>query len=184
MKLACRLARLSASLRDDATPRHAATCPACQAYFAAHSGLQTELRRTAPAARGTAPDDLERSIMAAVQRSRAPEPEPRRSLPWGAFATYGTAAAVIALGAMYFQRSNPPASRDVAAADADAQAIIQSMASLSTDFSERVLPTAGALVTDNPLQTEATAVYHSARSALDFLALNFLPGAVEPAKRG
>lgn len=180
MKLACRLARLSSSLRDDATPRHAATCPACQAYFAACSSLETDLRRTAPAARTAAPDDLERGIMAAVQRSRAPEP--RRALPWGAFATYGAAAAVIALGAVYFQRSNTPASRDVAAADA--QALMQSVASISTDFSQRVLPTAGALVTDNPLQTEATAVYNSARSALDFLALNFLPGTVEPAKRG
>lgn len=171
MKLACRLARLSSSPSD-----HAATCPACQAYF----GLEAELRRTAPAARGTAPDDLERSIMAAVHRSRAPEPAPRRALPWSAIATYGTAAAVIALGAVYFQQSKSP--RDVTAADA--QALVQSVASLSTDFSERVLPTAGALVTDNPLQTEAAAVYSSARSALDFLALNFLPGVVEPAKRG
>ncbi|HEY1107929.1 MAG TPA: hypothetical protein VGE76_04830 [Opitutaceae bacterium] len=182
MKPACRLARLSSSLRDDAHPRHAATCPQCQAYFAARSGLETGLRRTAPAARGAAPDDLERSIMAAVHRSRAPEPAPRRALPWGAIGTYGAAAAVIALGAVYFQRSGQPASREIAAADA--QAIMQSVTAFSTDFSERVLPTAGALVTDNPLQAEATAVYDSARSALDFLALNFLPGATEPAKRG
>ncbi|HEY1108588.1 MAG TPA: hypothetical protein VGE76_08155, partial [Opitutaceae bacterium] len=107
---------------------------------------------------------------------------PRRARPWGAFAAYGTAVAVIALGAVYFQRSKEPASREIAAADA--QAIVQSVASISTDFSQRVLPTAGALVTDNPLQTEATAVYQSARSALDFLALNFLPGTIEPAKRG
>ncbi len=182
MKLACRLARLSSTLRDDAAPRHAATCPACQAYFAAQSGLETELRRSAPAARGATPDDLERGIMAAVHRSRAPEPEARRSLPWGTFATFGTAAAVIVLGALYFQRSGQPASREIAAADA--QALLQSVSSLSADFSGRVLPTAGALVTDNPLQAEATAVYQSARSALDFLALNFLPTAAEPASRG
>lgn len=182
MKLACRLARLSSALRDDARPRHAATCPACHAYFAARSGLETELRRTAPATRTAAPDDLERSIMAAIHRSRVPEPEPRRPRPWGAFAAYGTAVAVIALGAVYFQRAKEPATREIAAADA--QAIVESVTSISTDFSQRVLPTAGALVTDNPLQTEATAVYQSARSALDFLALNFLPGAVEPEKRG
>jgi hypothetical protein len=39
----------------------------------------------------------------------------------------------------------------------------------------QVVPPAGTLVANNPLQHELNSVYSDAHSALDFLALNFLP---------
>ena len=49
--------------------------------------------------------------------------------------------------------------------------------SISTLWQNSVVPSAQTLVADNPLQHELDSVYSDTRSALDFLALNFLPTA-------
>jgi hypothetical protein len=47
--------------------------------------------------------------------------------------------------------------------------------SISTLWQNSVAPSAQTLVADNPLQHELDSVYSDTRSALNFLALNFLP---------
>jgi hypothetical protein len=47
--------------------------------------------------------------------------------------------------------------------------------SISTLWQNSVAPSARTLVADNPLQHELDSVYSDTRSALNFLALNFLP---------
>jgi hypothetical protein len=47
--------------------------------------------------------------------------------------------------------------------------------SISTLWQNSVVPKAQTLVVDNPLQHELDSVYSDTRSALNFLALNFLP---------
>ncbi|MES2694501.1 MAG: hypothetical protein V4773_13580 [Verrucomicrobiota bacterium] len=177
-RLACNLARTWSALRDDVVPRHAATCADCQAYFRTQATLDATLRHTAGSALPAAPANLDRDILAAVRRSRAPEPVHTRSYSWGSLGALGTLAAAIAVGAIVFNR--PAKAPEFTASDA--QSFVKQVAALSSDFTERVLPNAGALVADNPLQSEITAVYADARTALDFLAMNFLP--TSPAKPG
>jgi hypothetical protein len=56
-------------------------------------------------------------------------------------------------------------------------AILETVETLSTQLMESVIPRAGGIVSTNPLQEELGLVYSDMRSALDFLALNFLPTA-------
>ncbi|MEO6244258.1 MAG: hypothetical protein ABIQ12_02375, partial [Opitutaceae bacterium] len=58
---------------------------------------------------------------------------------------------------------------------------------LSRRLVETVIPTAGEFAANNPLRQEFDAIYSDARSAVGFLALNFLPESaarkVSPAAR-
>lgn len=71
----------------------------------------------------------------------------------------------------------------------DAAMILSTVESLSSELVGTVIPSAGELVVQNPLQEEIGSVYSDMRSALDFLALNFLPATrlsppAEPARPG
>ena len=65
---------------------------------------------------------------------------------------------------------------------AEAQALVATVSEASERLVGEVLPQTGTMIAQNPLQTEMKAVAEDARSAVDFLKLNFLPGARVAAK--
>jgi hypothetical protein len=173
-RLVCRIVRSSRALLERAGSRHLAGCAECQAFFRTSEQLELQLRRDAPVLRQTLPvpsSTLERDILRAVRESAAPaEPVRRGNLAW-----VGGAAATAAIAAfVWVQRPIAP-QPSVAATPADAAAIVNAVQDLSARFTRNVIPSAGAMVANNPLQQELGSVYSDARSALDFLALNFLP---------
>ena len=112
-------------------------------------------------------------------------PDPARSrLPNLVLTGVAVAVVAVGLGLRYFpvrpgDAANPVGARAevVAAADAVDQ--------VSDQFWTSVVPEAVTRLQDNALQSEINSVYDSARSALDFLALNFLPtGAGVTAPKG
>ncbi len=191
-RLVCRVVRQWCSLVESANPPHVASCAECRDFVRAGAALDAALRSSAaPIVRAQADEDdvRTRAIMRAV-RSAAPATESSPS--WrGALAT-GAAMAALSVAMVYFNRSpeipapvavaTPPA-----AAAADAALLADTVQDLSGRFVGSVLPTAGAMVANNPMQQEFGSLYADARAALGFLALNFLPTAPEessaPAKR-
>lgn len=176
-RLACRLARTVSAVRDHAASRHLATCPDCQAWLATSAQLDAALRHAAPAARPAAAGDLDARILAAVREADV-TPAPAHAVParrWLALASGVAAAALLAL--TISPRLGP---ERLDPAD-EAAAFAATVGTLSDQLVEQVLPSAGTLIAENPLQDELSAVYTDARSALDFLVLNFLPGSTPTA---
>lgn len=191
-RLVCRIVRRCAVF-SERRPGHARSCPSCQSYFQTNDTLESTLRQAARSSRGDpfAPSpDFESSLLRAVRTSAprgAPSwPEMRPHRAW-ALAGIGAAAVIAAIALML--PFNPPSTEFVRVASSspadDAAVILETVESLSTEFMGSVVPSAGQLVATNPLQHELNAVYSDARSALHFLALNFLPtGRTEPAPEG
>jgi hypothetical protein len=172
-RLACRLARTVSAVREYSPARHLAACPDCQAWLAASTQLDTALRRSAPAARPPTAGDLDARILAAVRAAEADAAPASAATPvrgWLALATGLTVAAVLAF------TFSPGLRPDRIRPADEAAALAATVGTLSAQLVAEVLPTAGTLLAENPLQDELTAVYSDARSALNFLALNFLPG--------
>lgn len=170
-RLHCRLVRLWST--SGQSSRHAESCADCRQYFRASAQLESALRRDAVRFAPPAPAGLERGIMRVIRNS-SPAPAPSRSrLGW--FAGGGVAVAgVVALAVILLQQPLPIKPASVAT---KAPVVITNVPdeSISNQLWNAVVPRAGTLVADNPLQNELDSVYSDARSALDFLALNFLP---------
>lgn len=181
--LVCRLTRIRAALTAPSAPavlHHCATCAGCRQYFAQAQQLETGLRRQATGVATTAPGTLESRIFNAVERSKRPERPPQRTLSW---ALAGLAvAAVVAVAVVRIQR---PAPADTPAQVASVDDVIAVANELPKRWLTTLQPRAEKLLNENPLQAEMASVSSDARSALDFLALNFLPskGQVAPATR-
>lgn len=180
-RLVCRLVRHWSALRGADSPRHAASCPDCQAYFNALDTLDRGLRHDAVArsAETAGSDALERDILRAVRQSAA-RPTERRSPRGAGWMLAGLAtAASIALAMVFFERASQSgesiARSDPMSSQAEAQAIVNAVETFSDRLVGSVIPSAGELVARNPMQQEMGSVYSDMRSALDFLALNFLP---------
>jgi hypothetical protein len=181
-RLACHLVRTWSALKDAPPAAHLATCADCRTHFAATATLETALRSRVPA-RSAAPANLESNILRAVRAAEAaPAPAASRSRrsPWPAIGLAGATAAAAAFAFLKLpQKAEPelaPESSAVVAANAaDATALLSSVGQFSERLADKVIPNAGAVIASNPLQDEFSAVYADARSALDFLALNFLP---------
>jgi hypothetical protein len=181
-RLVCRAVRQWCAIFTEHRPAHASSCPECEAYFQAADSLERTLRRDAIVANGhglVATPALEQNILRAIRTSDSNVPRARPGISkaaWiGGAISAAAAAAVIAIwpGAEPGSNSRP---RIASASSAeDAAAIISTVEALSTELVASVLPTAGAIVAENPLQRELGSVYSDMRSALDFLALNFLP---------
>ena len=167
----CRLVRLSSA--PGRVSRHAEGCADCRQYFLTSTRLESALRRDAVRFAPPAPAGLERGIMQAI-RSAAPAPVPARSRHgWFAGVSVATAAAV-ALAVVVVQ--HPPRVQPVTVAvKSPTPEVVIPGESISTRFINAVVPPATTLVAATPLQNELDSVYSDARSALDFLALNFLP---------
>lgn len=188
-RFSCRIARgLLATLgrTDSTSPRglgssHVAECPDCQHFFAACDELDLALTRDAAHLSKDVPAGLERRIAVAVARSTPARPEPARSgLPL--FALVG-AAACAAVAVFVFQTKEEPAESEtpttniVAVIDSTREALATHP--LRTKVLDTLDSATSELMQDDPLTTEAKAIQADARSALRFLALNFLPSTPE-----
>ncbi|MBL9201063.1 MAG: hypothetical protein JNL39_11180 [Opitutaceae bacterium] len=153
--------------------RHLETCADCRAYFAAAAALDQALRRAAPAwqkAETPAPSTgFEQRLLNAVRTASAPPPARPTHLGWAAATTL---AAVVAVALIY-----PARGPSAKTGEDEAALLAKVVTTASRGLVENVIPSTGALVADNPLQREFGAIYADARSALGFLALNFLPTA-------
>ena len=186
-RLLCHVVRQWAGFSGHENSRHVASCVACQEYFQANAELERALRNEAAEAvrTATAPSgNLEWQIMQAVrasaggQSSRRSSSSPSRSR-WifgGLTAAVAVAVAMLTLNRQTTSSTTRDDLANVTPTPADAQVIVQAVESLSNRLVDSVIPSAGELVAENPLQQELGSVYSDVRSALDFLALNFLPG--------
>lgn len=171
--LACRLTRLRASLADQppsGVRRHCATCADCRQYFDTVTALETRLRRSAAPARATAPATLEARILNAVDRSQREERRPSSRGAWGL-----AAVAAAALAAVIAFRIHPAPPVDASPEVASIEDVMTVASELPKQWLATLRPGAVKLLEANPLQTEIASVGSDARSALSFLALNFLP---------
>ena len=145
---------------------HIANCADCQRHFSAADSLDAALRHEASAQRRQPSAWLEQRIMQEIGQSTPP---PRREGSWTGFAAFAGVAAAVALVSVVYFRATP----------SDSKPKIATMhthmpTSPLTALAELSTPVASALKRD-PLQAEADSVYADARSAVRFLAVNFLP---------
>jgi hypothetical protein len=176
----CRVVRFQTALSVGASKPtgHAANCPECRAYFRADSALVTSLRGAAVQETQRIPDDLAAKIALAVRQSA---PSPRRSRRPVALSLFAGATAALVM-AIFVVRENlpiqPTAPKNQAATEIssrDMAGLVSDVDQLRIRFMDSVEPAATKLATQNPLAQELKSVQADARSALGFLALNFIP---------
>jgi hypothetical protein len=189
-RFACRVVRLWSSLGESEPVAHVASCADCRRFFAASAALEANLRARAARCVPT-PAGLERSILHAVRTSEADAAAaaaPRRAwprwLPAGAAATAVLAVVVIVSLPRERPVEMPPqaAPAHVTAVTVTPDEMVQLLASAAAagnHWWQTTLPSATIALEQNALQQELASVYADARSALDFLALNFLPKTAE-----
>ncbi len=181
-RLLCRVVRWWAALTDADTATatgHRAACPACRAYFESHATLETRLRHDARVHPSAAPVGLEQRIAAAVHRAHSPARVRRRQprVWWAAGLTTAAAAAALVL---VMHRSPRPHSATAEAEPAEIAAVFKAVTEFPTQL-EQLLPRPGTRTgMADPLDHEFDNVKADARSALAFLAANFLPPHREP----
>lgn len=144
--------------------RHVAGCEDCQAFFSAGDELEQLLRHDAAAQRVAPSPMLEQKILHAVHRSTAPA---RRSYATPLFTLVGAAAAI----AVAFVALRPAPPPPVTLADGQ-QALADLKKLVPTDLFTEIRPQAEAI--QEPLQNELDAIQDNARTAVRFLAKNFL----------
>lgn len=174
--LVCRLVRWRAALTDSAPPDagHGATCPSCRAYFQAAATLDGRLHREARNAPPVPSVGLERRIIAAVHREQtALHTATRRQFPRWTIGLAGTAA-TLALALVLARNARTPESA-AGQASADAAAVIAAAGTWGRDLRSTLAPQVARLAEPDPLGLELRKASVDARSALSFLAANFLP---------
>lgn len=196
VRLVCRFVRVWSSYATEArgnrptagfSARHVSNCADCQRYFAAADQLDAQLRRGSVRMTHSVPSDLEARIFGAIEptlstaRTRRHPSRPR--LVWLAVAASSVAAAVV-----FVQLREP----QIPAVDhlVNETALTKEPAAKTDPGSAReelpapiwssLIPRVATLTEENPLRREMDAVESDARSALRFLARNFLPTSVAP----
>ncbi len=139
--------------------------------------LEARLRADARASRVSVPSGLEISIAAAVRRDAARgrehrEVQERRARRWFSPAFAGLVTSACAVAAVVFWNNYADQRADRAA---EIQYLVDSVQSLPSRLASAELPVARRIASSDPLAREITSVRNDARSALDFLAANFLP---------
>ena len=178
VRITCQVIRFWSSVRrEDAPPsRHLETCESCRRFLVSTDQLQLSLRHGAGQARSTPPPEMEQRIIEALRLSRPPSPrESHRTLL--TFSLAGCAVALVLAGAwsfnlVHFPGSNPGVPGEYTS---DVAALVAAVRSIPADLGRNLEAPTAQLTGDNSLGREVENVYSDARSALDFLALNFLP---------
>ncbi|HVW20069.1 MAG TPA: hypothetical protein VHC86_02555 [Opitutaceae bacterium] len=134
--------------------------------------LRREAQRMTPA---EVPAGMERRICAAIERAERPEPAVRPYRAW-AYGLGGLAAAATALVLVL----RPAAPRGGPADSADAAQLAQAVQALPGQVWDQMQPKLDAALGRDPLGQEKAALASDARSALRFLAFNFLPDPPRP----
>ncbi len=177
----CRMVRQWAAITGQETTAHTGHCAECQKYFSGVLTLESALRRDARESRAHAAiadtHRLEEGIMRSVRGAAADSAGiPARSFRSWAVGVVGiAAAAVVAVLSFGPQGARPTVEGRSTAPAEEVAVILTTVESLSNGLVDKVIPSAGELVAENPLQREFGSVYSDVRSAIDFLALNFLP---------
>jgi hypothetical protein len=178
-RFACRVTRgwISVFGNESSALRsaHVASCPDCQAFFSAGDELESALRRDAAAERALPPESLEADILRTVHASARPA---RRSFMLPVFSLCGVAAA-IAAAIMVMQPSTGPQ-----ASPEEIKGAKFAVDSIPDNLFAELRPQAQAILNQDPLQNELDAVVSNARSAVHFLARNFLPSDAPLALQG
>lgn len=154
---------------------HVGRCDCCREHFARNAELEGLLRREGVQARSILSSEIDahylRNIRNSADASRQPAAAIRPAMLW----LSGCAAALAVLVAITQMRS--PNTDLVLIEPADQAEEWSETVVISADgWWTDLRPSAGDLLEAEPLQREVDAVVSDARSALGFLALNFLPG--------
>lgn len=175
-QLTCRVVRFwSLACRDNAQPDHLRTCEACRAYFLASHQLDTVLRENSFSVQVEMPSNLEHRVMRAVHSYAPLTPASRQPSRVFSYALAGSAAALAVVTIAYFYsgaHSHPSPASEYAA---DVAQVVASVRAFPANLTQKIQAPAQRL-NENPLQREVQNVYSDAESALNFLAVNFLPG--------
>lgn len=170
----CRVVRGWSALFAKAPSGHAARCAACQEFFAQSRALEQRLQRDARPRERTIPAGLEQRIIAAIPFARPVRREPPVRTSWFVLAGAGAGAAAAVALAVLALRSPPGASAPIARHETSGAPQVAVVAPETMQVWE------ASIAGKNPLQREINSVYSDARSALRFLALNFLPADAVP----
>ena len=150
---------------------HLEVCPSCRRFFERQSDLVDRLKRPVSDS-AEYPAGLNASILRAIQQPEAARVnhsrEPRRISPWLAPLSFASAALAAALFLIFREpASTPPAVAGLASP------ISAEMVAEETAPADYIRSWSVAL--NQPLDTELDSVVADARSAVRFLAVNFLP---------
>jgi hypothetical protein len=182
-RLSCRVVRWRAGVLGGVpAPQHLEACADCRRYFAACDELDMALRGDAMKIEAQPPTGLDRAILVTLGTAVV-DRRPKR-VP----SVLVVAAAAFVMGALIAIGFRTGWWHGLVEPARGASPDVIALADAAEVWSDRVwnstLPAAGEFVQDNALQQEVDAVYADARSAVDFLALNFLPTAENGAPKG
>jgi hypothetical protein len=152
---------------------HVSHCEECQAFYRAEALLEQRLRSSIPTAAD--PGDLAERIVRSLPKQAAAVPQ-RRFLPATLLAVAGSLA-VFAF-AFYLVRPRPQQNIHTQGANVvavDVNGLVEGVDTLGSRLAGTVGPSAEKIVVDNPYTQELASMKTDARSALNFLAMNFLP---------
>ncbi len=184
--LSCRAVRAWRSVSEAPDGRgfgaaHIAQCADCQRFYAAEASFERTLRQDAVRQFEQAPAGLEQSILRSVREARVVAPEPRRSSRTLLFSGAAIAAAAVAAVAVL---QTGPVVPDAGSAPRTAMGTTTPAPNAepgNASLTELATPVKQAIA-DSSLQSEVDLVYADARTAVRFLAANFLPtGSSTPA---
>jgi hypothetical protein len=174
LPLVCRITRWRAALGAPSNPGvlgHSSSCAQCRSYFETADQLEGSLRRDAGPARTLASGTLEARILNAVKHSHEPASRRQRRPSW-AMAAMGVAAALAVVTVFQIQVDPTP---DTRGPDASIEDVLAVANELPKQWFDAIQPNAVKLLEQNALRTEIALVSSDARSAVDFLTLNFMP---------
>lgn len=171
-RLLCRLVRFMSSCTGLPPSRHLARCEDCRAHFVAEAKLEGSLRRAARETIARVPDGLEDRILDTISYPAAPvrQSAANRRLAWTVSLAGVAAAAVVAL--VIFR--SPDESSLIVGDETGNVAPPLTVPDRTVDTFDAWRQRIANLNPTSPLEVEIDAVYADTRSALRFLALNFL----------
>lgn len=180
-RFVCRCVRLARAISAGAFAGHVAGCADCQQAFAADDELDALLRRDAARLPQRDLGPLEDAIIGRIRaeahaNQRSTATSGRRLSPWAWLGAVCAAVAAVVVTFSFRSTAPQPEPHSVVARATPPEAIEPSavVKAVSDRLFDSVAPAAEFLQQD-PLQRELESIRADARSALSFLALNFLP---------